>query len=72
MPVGLTPFRVLATESQRFRPTPLARTCSSEIDLLLDVQEVEPEMLHGDNRVDGRVTPLIDSLDESFADEVLD
>jgi hypothetical protein len=52
MPAGQTRLQVLATESQYFRPTPLAYTCpSSEAHLHPDIQHVHPEVFDRDDGV---------------------
>jgi hypothetical protein len=72
MPVGQTRFQVLATESQYLRPTPLAYTFSSKGNLLFDVQEVEPEMLNGDDKIGWWGSLVFDDPCEAFADQILD
>lgn len=72
MPTGLMPLRELAAESLCFRPTPLAYPGSSQVDFLLDVQEVEPEVLHGDNRIYRGRSLIIHDLNNSLPDELLD
>ena len=74
MPVGLrdTGRLLLATESQHLRPIPKAYTCSSEIDLPVNLHEVDAQVLDGDDWVGWWGAGLVDELGEAASDEVLD
>lgn len=71
MPVGLR-REVLATESQPFRPTPSAYTCSLQVHLSVDFHEVDAQVLDRNDRVGWDRTVVFDEPAEATADEVLD
>src|SRR5258708_3534851 len=72
MPAGQTRLQVLATESQPFRPTPLAYTFSSKVDLLLDVQKIQPKVLYGHDEIGWWGGLVLNDLGEALTNEVLD